>query len=302
MRAFLSLIGLYNYDSELFRYLNLPEGIDSETCIGNILLECGELEVIYPNPNIMKSNIGIWSKMELPKWEKLYNLENTEYDPLVNYDITIDKNVTGSISEEKVVVLDKNNTTTQENDSTMSESENATITNNLTSTQSGKDTATTSINEQDVRTDNLTETVTYDTDNTHKRAAFDSGSISTESEDLKTGTESKKNTGSETVNKTGSDQTSTLYGKTVKDTGTQNNEREDSVNKHNEYKSVSDIDSNESENKNTTDVNETDETRKGISGIYTRQQMFKEELDVREFLTMEYIVNSFKQRFCLLIY
>ena len=43
-------------------------------------------------------------------------------------------------------------------------------------------------------------------------------------------------------------------------------------------------------------------TEKGNIGITTTQQMIKEEREVNEFNIYDYIINDFKQRFCLLIY
>lgn len=82
----LSILGLYNWDSSIFDLLVIPEGVDKENLINNILTEYAELEILYPNPEVMKNVIGIWSQKELPTWQKIYNAEQLEYNPIENYD------------------------------------------------------------------------------------------------------------------------------------------------------------------------------------------------------------------------
>ena len=47
---------------------------------------------------------------------------------------------------------------------------------------------------------------------------------------------------------------------------------------------------------------ERETIRTGNIGVTTTQSMIKEERDVAEFSTVWYIVNSFKKRFCLMVY
>lgn len=82
----LSFLGLYKFDETLFDNLHLPSGMDKENIIKNILLESAELEVIYPDADIMKLAIDCWSQSQLREWEKLYATTLLEYDPISNYD------------------------------------------------------------------------------------------------------------------------------------------------------------------------------------------------------------------------
>ena len=66
----MSLLGLYNNNPGLFGELELPDGVDHDTVVNNILAETAELEVLYPSPLFMQSMIGIWSHKELPVWTK----------------------------------------------------------------------------------------------------------------------------------------------------------------------------------------------------------------------------------------
>lgn len=131
--AKLSIMGLYNYNPEIFSDLNVPTGIDKETVIDNILLECYDLELLFPSYNLMKIAIKNWSAVEQPIWQKLYNSENLEYNPIWNVDgdVTETREVTRARSVEssdtRVIDRDTSETGTSEvtsNDSTSGTSSN----------------------------------------------------------------------------------------------------------------------------------------------------------------------------------
>ena len=84
----LSLLGLYQYHNHIFDGLRLPEGVDRETLINNMLAETAELEIIYPDPEFLANMIAVWSAKNLPVWEKLENTLHYVYDPISNYDRT----------------------------------------------------------------------------------------------------------------------------------------------------------------------------------------------------------------------
>ena len=62
----------------------LPNQINKDTLVDNILDECAELEVLYTNPNFMKNAIGYWSLKRYHAWEKLQDVLYEAYDPFVN--------------------------------------------------------------------------------------------------------------------------------------------------------------------------------------------------------------------------
>lgn len=82
----LSILGLYNFDDSIFENMAVPDGVDKNLAIESILTDCAELEILYPNPDFMKTMIRIWSARELPIWTRLYNAEQVEYNPIENYD------------------------------------------------------------------------------------------------------------------------------------------------------------------------------------------------------------------------
>ena len=88
MTGTMSVIGLYQWDNTLFSLLTLPEGLDKSTLIDFILSECSDLEILYPNPEVLKGLIGVWSVTQQYSWGKLYATMQLEYNPIDNYDRT----------------------------------------------------------------------------------------------------------------------------------------------------------------------------------------------------------------------
>ena len=81
-----TMIGMYNYDNTLFDGLTLPNGINKDTAINEILMRCGEFEVNYPNISFMKQAITHWGKKHYRTFEKWIEALAIEFEPLYNYD------------------------------------------------------------------------------------------------------------------------------------------------------------------------------------------------------------------------
>ena len=86
----LSIAAIYNYDNTVFEGLEMPEGINKQNVIDEIILQCADLELLYPDVETLKRAITIWSNGNKIKWEKLYHTMTVEYNPIwnVNADIT----------------------------------------------------------------------------------------------------------------------------------------------------------------------------------------------------------------------
>lgn len=86
--ATLSIMALYDNDNSIFDLMEFPENFtqkQKETVIYNILIECAELEILYPNPTVMKNIIGLWSRKEVSYWDRIYKASLLKYDPIENY-------------------------------------------------------------------------------------------------------------------------------------------------------------------------------------------------------------------------
>lgn len=81
----LSPLGLYNWDNTIFDLMQIPEALDKDTLVQNLLAETAELEVLYPNPVVFKNLLGVWSAKQIDIWNRLYATTQYEYNPIENY-------------------------------------------------------------------------------------------------------------------------------------------------------------------------------------------------------------------------
>ena len=207
MSSTLSVLGLYNYDDTLFDNMVVPAGVDkTNVLIPNLLADLAELEVIYPDPEIMKTIIEVWSKKQLPVWSKLMDTVNLEYNPIYNKDGYYEETETRDLAN----------------------------TNRIT--------------------DRISGSVTDEGSNTISVSAFNANDFQNREKD------------------------------------TIENERREEA----ENTSVS----------NGTDTGDITRERHeyGNIGVTTTQQMIKEEREVVQFNIVNYIIEDFKQRFCLMVY
>lgn len=254
----LSILGLYNYNTGVFDGFTVPDGLDRETIINEILLECAELEIIYPSFNTMKLAITNWAKIEQPIWKRLYDTELLEYNPLWNVD--------ANITESRNVTREKSGTDSRE--TTGSGSNNQTTTGSEEGTSGGTRNLTGS-----ETTEGSAETIT-------NKPGFNSTDLVV----------------TDKVNSTTDGSTSTTTNETT--TGTNSVERSETV-----AGTTGATENTEGQNAENETIGETLETRRtGNIGVTSSQQLLREERDVAMFSTIKYIIDSFKKRFCILVY
>lgn len=114
------MIGLNQYlyqmkNQTLFDLLVLPELIDKETVVDNILLQGGEFEVLYADPDFMRSAIEMWGKKHYYTFEKWAQAQQIEYAPLENYDRMEHWTDEGNRGEKSQARRDSGNTRTFDN-------------------------------------------------------------------------------------------------------------------------------------------------------------------------------------------
>lgn len=83
----ISILGLYKWDNTIFDNFYLPSTIDKDVLIDNLLMECAEFEILYPDSDFMKDAIEKWSLKELDKWNKINDVLSVN-NPLIDTDIT----------------------------------------------------------------------------------------------------------------------------------------------------------------------------------------------------------------------
>lgn len=94
----LSIMGMYEHDSTIFDGFESPTYTDEDNeihvadrdaIINNIVLNCAELELVYPSIETMKLAIGVWSTSNQETWNKLYASQMVNYNPIWNVDADI---------------------------------------------------------------------------------------------------------------------------------------------------------------------------------------------------------------------
>lgn len=85
-KAKITLLGFYKWDDTLFEELTLPDGIDKQTIIDDILVKGADFEVIYSDYDFTKEMIGLISRKWRRTFQKWYDALQLEYNPIYNYD------------------------------------------------------------------------------------------------------------------------------------------------------------------------------------------------------------------------
>ena len=82
----LTLWGIYQYDKTLFVDIVLPEGIDKDNLISDIMRNSGDLYPYHQVPEYLKRNINYWFARRLFDFERMHEALRVEYSPIENYD------------------------------------------------------------------------------------------------------------------------------------------------------------------------------------------------------------------------
>ena len=278
----MSVRGLYAWDDTLFESMQVPAAFtedDKETLIDNILIETADFECVYTSPEFLAVAIDRWSRKELPTWERIYRVATMSYNPLENY------NRTETATETTENTQQHSGTDASAHTGTDTETHSGTDTETNSGTDQVASNSTTALNGTDTETHSGTDTTNI------KKAAFDTNTlVDTESTATINGhTITRDMDDTTTVTGTGS----TTYGHKV-DT------------KHGEA-----IATQHGETITDTYGHKVDDTGEvtreshvsGNIGVTTSQQMAEAEILVSAKLNVyNYIIESFKNRFCLLIY
>jgi hypothetical protein len=254
MKELFSILTLYNADNTIFDNFMLPEVVQKDDVINNLLVELAELEVLYANPDTMKTLIGFWSKKELPVWNKLAATLNMDYNPLENlyrheeYTDNETRNLAGTDNENRNLSGSDNETRNLAGTGTHKSITTGTTQNNGTDTQkeyvSGFNETTPTLAKQTEQTLGQGNSVNGTVDNTE--GSTDTGTVDRAT--TENGTVDRATTDTGTVDKL---QTAYMH---------------------------------------------------GSIGVITPQQMIEQERRVDQFNIVNFIIDSFKGRFCILIY
>ena len=125
--AILSIMALYDDDPTVFDDFVIPTEADitddaekiedpfipdKETLIQYICMENAELSLVFPDPDVMKKMIKIWSTINNPVWCALYNTLLYKYNPIWNKDADVleTRAFTGTNNETRNLANSENET------------------------------------------------------------------------------------------------------------------------------------------------------------------------------------------------
>lgn len=89
MLSKITLIGMHNYTKgAIWDNIMLPAGIDKDVLCNEILKQCGEFPLIYPDDEFLKAQIQMFFKKWYHNFERWYAAYTEEYNALYNVDVT----------------------------------------------------------------------------------------------------------------------------------------------------------------------------------------------------------------------
>ena len=329
----ISPLGLYNWDQSLFDLMQIPEALDKNTLVQNLLAETAELEVLYPNPVVFKNLVGVWSAKQIDIWNRLYATTQYEYNPIENYnryetgseggtgrtthsgtDTTADTTTYGGTDGRTEAIMHGGSDTNSRQFAEGGTQGEAT-TNNMTEggTQGETTTAQMAQGGQDTVTGSDTKGHWVAGFNPGTPVAPDDGLLkqSRDQDDATTTTaygktESDNGSKTTTFGKTESDigSKTTTFGKTESESDTTAYGRTENVTEQRTYGQTIQKAGNitHGEQIATTNEGEHELHAHGNIGVTTTQQLIREQRDIDLFNLYDIIIEDFKMRFCILVY
>lgn len=88
MHATVSFLGLYNYDPTVFDDLQVPAGVDKTLVQNTLMMETADLEVMQPDPVIMRQVLGWFSQRRLDAWTRVYTALSSKYQADTDVEVT----------------------------------------------------------------------------------------------------------------------------------------------------------------------------------------------------------------------
>lgn len=269
MHATLSFNGLLEGYPQLFDGLVVPDTVDKDTVVNNLLLDTMELEVMISSGPVMARALSVYSAKMLPSWARYAKAMDLEYNPLDMDDRrrTVEHRGTGS----NIRTPDLQTSTNTNSTSVNKQDLQTDSTNNSTSTRKPDLTTTGQNSGEDSTT---REVVGFDSAQL-QIAEKNTTQLGTGNTITSTGTDTTTDNGTTTTKNTGTDTTTNDSTSTTRNSGTEQTESTDSY----------------------TDT----ETLTGRAGA-SAQSMIAAELSIAAENVCQYIVDDIKHQFCLLVY
>ena len=319
--ARLTLWGIYQYDHTLFDGIVLPDGINKDNLVSDIMRNSGDLYPYHQVPEYLKQNINFWFARRHFDFERMYEALRAEYSPIENYDRIEDikREYKDTGTDSGILTLGSSTTVAQ----TGTDTETTTLGSSTTLKHTGTDTDTMqgggstekgvsaynetgyTNREKDTETQNSTNSKQYNSTETNTGSGSDEKEQTYNSTVTNTasGSDEKKQTYDSTVTNTGSgsDEKKQTYDSTVTNTESGSDEKKQT------YDSTV-INTGSGSDKTQTEYEkqrtETENTRvHGNIGVTTSQQMIESEMSLRaKYDIYKIISREFEREFLVQIY
>ena len=319
--AMITPLTLYNIDNTIFDGIVLPdyhfprsieyddlflkEGwtLSKDVLVNNILLETAELSTIYTDPDFFKFAVTQWAAKEYPVWRALYETLFYKYNPIWNKDGTVKR------SEREIRDLLVSNTRTRTNNNVnvnneheiIHDDEDITDTLDITDTDDITDTSSHSGAKNNVRDGSTNKT--FDGTVINSVSAFDSMNSFANRDKV------KSDNSDTTIDREVNVESESIGEENIRDrdyirdedsTRDRTNDRDRNLIGNN-VQSGSENESSDKTDGGNIDK-ELDEKDYGNIGLTTTQSLISAERDLVKFNIYDLIIDSFKARFCLLLY
>lgn len=86
-----TLLGMYQFDPSIMSDYAIPDGMDRGIMTTTILDYCGQNQVRYGDPETLHAMINLFFRKNQKVYSELWQTLNYDYEPLVNYDLTIEE-------------------------------------------------------------------------------------------------------------------------------------------------------------------------------------------------------------------
>lgn len=273
-RPWASILGMYQVNPEIFDGFKLPEELDREALLNELLAELAELEVVYMNPDVLKFIIDKWSTTRYPVWKHLYETTQYKYLPLNNHNMaTMGKDVQNTVTDSRDdFILHREDISNRDRDI------DSRYEDSLHGDEKANDKELTKGNEAFNSVENINDYV----------VGFNSpDKVLHNSRD-----DTLKSTDDWNTDKTGNDNRDWRKGETS------TNHTDDVIHDVDDRTDMSgrlkeDI---------TDDVIDRVKNSEGNTGQYSRQMLIQQEREVAEFDIYNYIIRDFKRRFCIQVW
>lgn len=301
--ARVTLWGFYQYDKTLFDDIVLPNGIEKENLVAEIMRNSGDLYPYHQVPEYLKRNMNFWFARRLFDFSRMYEALRAEYSPIENYDRLEDISREYKDSGTDTETLTLGSSTTSKHTGT--DEEKTTLGSSTTSKHTGTDEETTTLGSSTTSKHTGTDTDTMQGGGSTEKgvSAYNEDGYTNREKDTETQNSTNTKQYDSTVTDTGSgtDTQKQTYDSTITNTGSGSDEKKQTYD-------TTVTNTGSGSDRTQTDYGkqrtEKENTRiHGNIGVTTSQQMIESEMSLRaKYDIYKIIAKEFEREFLVQIY